>query len=315
MLIIGFLLLILGADILIQGASNIAKSFHIPEILIGLTIVALGTSLPELMVTICSGATQATDLIVGNAIGSNLCNLLLILGFIAIIKPVKIDKSTKKIYIPIALASSFIILILSTGIIGTPKNMLNRIDGIILLILYLMYFLYPIITEFKDISKAIKEDKENSIKPFEIFVAILYIIAGVTLLKIGGDLVVEKSVQIATNYGISERVIGLTIVAIGTAFPELITSIVAVIKNDDDLAVGNLVGSCILNGLLILGIGAIMTPLSISIDFVYNMLLLCFSIILIELFCFIGEKDTISKFNGTILFLMFIFYIYFLCKM
>ena len=314
MLLIGFFLLVLGADILIEGSSNIAKSFKIPEILIGLTVVALGTSLPELMVTICSANTNASDLTVGNAIGSNLCNLLLILGIVSIIKPVEIDKNTKLIYLPIALISTLAILILTMGIVDNARNVLNRLDGIILLILYFIYFLYTIIVESKDIAKAIKEDKNKKINLKSTFIPILYIITGITLLKIGGDLVVEKSVEIATKYGISERVIGLTIVAIGTALPELITSIVAIVKDDDDLAVGNLVGSCILNILLILGIGAVITPLGFSTSFISNTILLCFSIILIDVFCFIGKKNTITKYKGVTLLMIFLIYMFSLFK-
>lgn len=314
MLVIGFFLLVLGADILIEGSSNIAKSFHIPEILIGLTIVALGTSLPELMVTICSANTNESDLTIGNAIGSNLCNLLLILGLIAMIKPVEIDKNTKWIYLPIALISTIAILILTIGMADNDGNVLNRIDGIILLILFFLYFLYTIIVESKDIAKAIKEDKNKKINIKGTFVPILYIITGITLLKIGGDVVVDKSVEIATKYGISQRVIGLTIVAIGTALPELITSIVAVVKDDDDLAVGNLVGSCILNILLILGIGAVITPLGFSASFISNTILLCFSIILIEVFCFVGKKNTVTQYNGGVLVIIYLIYMLSLLK-
>ena len=164
MLIIGFLMLILGADLLVKGSSKIANKFHIPEILIGLTIVALGTSMPELVITISSASQNATDLIMGNAIGSNLCNLLLILGIIAILRPIKIDKETTWIHLPVALFSSIIVLLLGIGILGSPNNMINRTDGIILVTSYLLYFLYPIIIEIKDIKNSVKENKEKHIK-------------------------------------------------------------------------------------------------------------------------------------------------------
>lgn len=309
MLIIGLAMLILGADLLVKGSSNIAKKFQIPEILIGLTIVAIGTSLPELIITIFSANNNATDLIIGNAIGSNLCNLLFVLGIIAIIRPIKIDKETKCIHLPVALISAIVILCLALGILGSPQNIINKTDGVILMSLYLLYFLYPIVIELKDIMFSIKENKKKHIKTKNILISILFIILGVILLKIGGDLVVDKATEIATVYGISERVIGLTIVAIGTALPEFITSIIAVIEKQESLAMGNLIGSCILNSFLILGAGAIITPLFFSSEFIYNLLLLSFSIVLILGFCFIGKKNTITKYKGAILLVIFLLYI------
>jgi len=309
MLIIGFLMLVLGADLLVRGSSNIAKKFHIPEILIGLTIVAIGTSLPELVITIFSANNNSTDLILGNAIGSNLCNLLFILGIVAILNPIEIDKDTRNIHLPVALISNFVILGQAFGILGSPQNIINKTDGIILVSLYLLYFIYPIVIELKDIIKSVKENKKNHIKTKNIILSIFFIILGVVLLKIGGDLVVDKATEIATVYGISERVIGLTIVAIGTALPELITSIIAIIKKEDSLAIGNLVGSCILNSLLILGAGAIITPLAFSQQFIYNLLLLSFSILLILGFCFIGKKNTITRYKGAVLLTIFLVYL------
>lgn len=309
MLIIGFLMLILGADLLVKGSSKIANKFHIPEILIGLTIVALGTSMPELVITISSVSQNATDLIMGNAIGSNLCNLLLILGIIAILRPIKIDKETTWIHLPVALFSSIIVLLLGIGILGSPNNMINRTDGIILVTSYLLYFLYPIIIEIKDIKNSVKENKEKHIKTQSTLLSIFFIILGIVALKAGGDLVVNEATQIAIKYGISESVIGLTIVAVGTALPELITSIIAVIKKEGDLAVGNLVGSCILNTFLIIGVGAIITPLAFSNEFIYDLALLIFSIILIWGFCFIGEKKTITRYKAILLLIIYLIYL------
>jgi len=304
----GFILLVVGADFLVKGASNIAKRFHIPEMLIGLTIVALGTSMPELIITITSANKNATDLIIGNAIGSNLCNLLLIMGIIAILRPIIIDKETILIHLPVALISSAAVLCLGVGILESPNNLINRTDGTILVILYLIYFLYPVIVEIKDIKKSVKEKKQMSNKSENILLSIIFIILGGTALKFGGDIVVNESTEIAIKYGISERVIGLTIVAIGTALPELITSIIAVIKKEGDLAVGNLIGSCILNSFLILGTGAIITPLAFSNEFIFNLILLIFSIILIGGFCVMGKKNTITRYKGTVLLMIYLVY-------
>lgn len=308
MLIIGFALLIVGADLLVKGSSNIAKKFHIPEMLIGLTIVAIGTSMPELIITISSASSNATDLIIGNAIGSNLCNLLLIMGITAFLRPIEIDNETKLIHLPVALFSTIVVLFLGLEILGSPNHTISRNDGIILVVLYILYFIYPIIIEVKDIKNSVEENKKKHIKSKNILLSLFWVVLGIVLLKIGGDLVVNKSTEIAMRYGISERVIGLTIVAIGTALPELITSIVAVIKKEEDLAVGNLIGSCILNFFLILGTGAIIISLSISIEFIYNLILLAFSVLLILVCCFIGKKNTITKPKAILLLTIYLCY-------
>lgn len=309
MIVIGFVLLVLGAELLVRGSSNIASKFHIPEMLIGLTIVALGTSAPELIITVTSAFSGKTDLIIGNAIGSNLCNLLFILGLMAIIRPIFIDEDAKKIHIPIAFLSVLVILFIEISHISSNPSFIGRVDGIILVILFLAYFTYPIFSEIKDIRKAYKENmNEESTKNIKIFVQIIFIIIGIVLLKFGGDFVVDYSTEIAQALGISERVIGLTIVAIGTAMPELITSIIAVIRKDTDLAVGNLVGSCVLNLLLILGVGAIITPLEFSNEFTQNLILLAISTLILWIFNFIGKKNTITRFKGFILLIIFTFY-------
>ena len=309
MIVLGFGLLVLGADFLVRGSSNIAKKFHIPEMLIGLTIVALGTSAPELIITISSATSGANDLILGNAIGSNLCNSLLILGLMCVIRPIEIEKEAVKIHIPMAFISAVIILCLSLGMFSTP-NLLDRYDGIILIILFILYFLYPIFTEIKDIKKAYKENiNSNKFKGIKISLSILFVILGIVLLKYGGDFVVNYATNIAMELNVSESVIGLTIIAIGTAMPELVTSIVAVIKKDTDLAVGNLVGSCVLNLFLILGVGAILTPLNFSKDFKYNLIYLIISTFVIWCFNFVGKKHILTRWKGLILLLMFSFYI------
>lgn len=309
-IMIGFALLISGANLLVKGSSNIAKRFHIPEILIGLTIVALGTSAPELIISITSGNKGATDLIVGNAIGSNLCNLLLILGLMAVIKPIKIDKEAKNIHIPVLFLATLIILIMGLELFSSAPAVINKIEGIILIIMFILYFSYPIIVEIKDIAKSFKENKKNNeYEKNSISLSIMYIIIGIVLLKYGGDFVVDYSTKIAQMFNVSQRIIGLTIVAFGTSLPELVTSILAIIRKDTDLAVGNLVGSSVLNIFLILGAGAIITPLSVTNEFKQNILLLLFSTVLLWLFNFIGKKDTITRVKGIMLILIFLAYL------
>lgn len=311
MIILGLILLILGANLLVRGSSNIAKKFHIPEILVGLTIVAIGTSAPELIITITSAQNSMSDLIIGNAVGSNLCNILLILGLMSVVSPITIDKDTRKFHIPVALLSTLIVLLMGLGILGNNTAFINRNEGIFLVLLFVIYFAYPIIKEFEDIVISIKNNTNNTeLKKINPFLCIIFIVLGVILLKYGGDLVVDYSTVIAEVLNISERVIGLTIVAIGTALPELVTSIVSIIKKDTDLAVGNLLGSCVLNLLLILGIGAILTPLEFTPDFIQNLILLCFCTFLLYIFNYIGKKNTITRTKGFILLIIYSIYFF-----
>ena len=193
--------------------------------------------------------------------------------------------------------------------LSSSSAFIDRIDGISLLILFAVYFTYPIFTEIKDIAKSYKEDKiSGNSKKINVFLSIIFIVIGVVLLKYGGDFVVDNATLIAEHFNISERVIGLTIVAIGTAMPELITSIIAVIRKDTDLAVGNLVGSCVLNLFLILGVGAVITPLEFSSKFNQNLILLCISTFILWMFNFIGKKNTITRFKGFVLLLIFSLY-------
>lgn len=310
MIILGLILLVIGAEFLVRGASNIAIRFKIPELLIGLTIVALGTSAPELIITITSAQAGHTDLIIGNAIGSNFCNLLLILGLTALIYPVKINKETKTIHIPMAILSALVLLLMEVSNLISETSFLDRTDGIILVIFFSIYFLYPIFLEIKDIIQAYKENKSlKNGKQKNMFISILLIALGVVLLKYGGDFVVDNATSIARALNISERVIGLTIVAIGTAMPELITSIIAAFKKDTDLAVGNLVGSCILNIFLILGVGAIITPLEFSTELRQNVILLAFATFILWLLNFVGKKNTITRPKGLLLLCIFSIYI------
>ncbi len=236
LIVIGFIFLVLGADVLVKGCSDIAKKFHIPEVIIGLTIVAIGTSMPEIIITIDSAIAGHADLIIGNAIGSNLCNILLILGLISLIRPVEIENETKRIHIPAAIISTILVMIIGNGLLGTGKFIITKIEGFILLGLSIIYFSLPIVTAIKDIRKTqCKEETENN--KISTIKAIINIILGIILLKYGSDFVVDNSIKLAEEFNVSQRVIGLTIIAIGTALPELITSIVASIKKDTDMAV------------------------------------------------------------------------------
>ena len=274
--------------------------------------MAIGTSMPELMITVTSARKENVDLIIGNAIGSNFCNLLLILGIMSVINPVKIDKDTRKFHLPVAIFSALIILSMGTNMFRTNVNTIGLYSGLTLIFMFLIYFAYPIFVEIKDIMDNYK-NKELGNK-INVLMCIFNIIIGVVLLKFGGDFVVDNSIKIATMLNVSQTIIGMTIIAVGTAMPELITSIVATIKKDSDLAIGNLVGSCALNLFLILGIGALITPLTFSAEFNLSLILLAVATAIIWLLNFMGKKHTITRTKGFGLMCMYAMYMVYLIK-
>ncbi len=309
LIIVGFAFLVGGADLLVKGSSNIAKRFHIPEIIIGLTIVALGTSLPELFITISSANKGSAELVLGNAIGSNIINLMLIFALTALIKPIKVEKDVRIMHLPVALLTTLIIIIMGLGVLGSEPSIISKADGVFLIALYLLYFLYPIIIEVKNIWKTDEEEKiKHKKSKINIFLSFIFVFIGIISLKIGGDLVSDIATKIAIRSGLSERTVGLTIVALGTALPELVTSVFAALKNEVGLATGNLVGSCIINICLILGTGAIITPLGFSNDIYISLILLSASIVFIWLSCYVGEKRTITRPKALVLLAAFTVY-------
>lgn len=309
-LFFSFFLLVIGANTLVNGASGIARKFNIPEILIGLTIVALGTSLPELVVTIVSASTNTTDIILGNVIGSNLCNLLLILGIVAIIKPLKFEKNSIKINLPLLSIITILIIFMGTGNFSNTSLILNKTHGIILLIVALIYFLYPIIKYIQ--TQKYNHNQESidtlSTKEINIIICIISIVFGIIALKYGGDFAVNSATNIANIFNIPERIISLTIVALGTSLPELVTSVIAIIKHDDDIAEGNILGSCIINFCLILGAGAFITDLSLTIAYIEDLFLLLASCIIIWLYGFGNQNNTLTRKDGLVLFTIYLIY-------
>lgn len=304
LIIIGFVFLILSADILVDGSSGIAKKFHIPEIIIGLTIVSIGTSMPELFVSITSALEGHSDMAMGNIIGSNLSNLLLILGLSAIIKPVIFQKETRLYEIPMCLFFTIILMIFCNS-----QNGISRIEAIILLILFCTFFGYTIFMGKKEsqnnlIEIDVKESKKNS-----TIKNIILIILGVVGLKIGGDLTVNNAVNVANYFDISEKIISLTILAVGTSLPELVTSVMAAIKGNSDIAIGNIIGSNIFNILLIIGVSAIIKPITYNVTYNFDLSILLLSTIILAIFPFIPPKEKMSRANGIIYFLMYVIYL------
>lgn len=305
---LGFVLLVKGADFLVDGASGVAKRFHIPEIIIGLTIVSIGTSMPELFVSITSAIDGYSDMAIGNVIGSNLCNLLLILGISAAINPIIFKKETKLIEIPICLGVSIVFLILAN--IG---NSISRIDAIILIALFIGFICYTIMMakkgeDFDEISEEEKQRSAEEGKKRKIIVNIIYIIVGIIALKIGGDLVVEHSEKIAKMFNVSDKIIGLTIVAIGTSLPELVTSVTAALKKNSDIAIGNIIGSNIFNMLLIIGAAAAISPMNYNTSYNLQMGILIVATIVLEIFPYTDRKDEMTISNGITYLMLYALY-------
>ncbi len=302
-IIIGFIFLIKGADFLVEGASNIARKFHIPQIIIGLTIVSIGTSMPELFISSTSSINGLSDMAIGNIIGSNLCNLLLILGLSALIKPVIFQRETKLIEIPICLLITIIfIIVCNTG------NIITRKEAVFLIILFFAFIIYTIIMSKKgEKFDKIEEDKEE--EKISTIKSIVYILVGVLGLKVGGDLTVNNATALARMFNISEKIIGLTILALGTSLPELVTSLTAAVKGNSDIAIGDIIGSNIFNILLTIGVSACISPLVYNTTYNVQMVILLIATIGLSLFPIIPPKNKMTRFNGLIYLLMYAFYI------
>ena len=305
-IIIGFILLIKGADFLVDGASGVAKKFHIPEIIIGLTIVSIGTSMPELFVSTTTSASGHADMSIGNIIGSNLCNLLLILGLSAVIKPIQFQRETRWIENPMCLVITIIFTIFcNTG------NTITKKEAVVFIILFVFFILYTIIMG----KKGEQFDKEGAFIEIEtetetpsIQASIFLIILGILGLKIGGDLTVDHATIIARQLNVSEKIIGLTILAIGTSLPELVTSVTAAIKGNSDIAIGNIIGSNIFNILLIIGVSALISPLAYNQTYNIQLAILILSTIVLSLFPIIPPKNEMSRMNGWIYLAIYVLY-------
>lgn len=255
----GFILLIKGADFFVEGASKIACKFHIPEIIIGLTIVAFGTSAPEAAISITAGMKGSADLAISNATGSNIMNILLILGITAIIKALPVKKNTFRFEIPFVIAITCVLAVL-----GTIGNSLNYVDGIIFWVIFIGFFIYLIM-----MAKSGQGNSDEVAKLSEndtMLKIIIMTILGIAAIIIGSDLTVDSATKIAQQLGVSDRIIGLTVVAFGTSLPELITCITAARKGSTDIAIGNIVGSNIFNILFVLGTACLFNPIKFTME-------------------------------------------------
>lgn len=312
LLILGFVLLIKGADFFVVGSSSVAKLLKIPSVIIGLTIVAFGTSMPEASVSITAAMAGKNALALSNVVGSNLFNLLVVIGCSALIRSMPIQASVLKKDFPVSIFATILLLVMyiPTMYHGEKASMLSRIEGLILLALFIAY----VASTVKDALKARKEIQEMG--DFQILSApltILYIVGGIAAIVYGGDLVVDCASKIAASFGLSENFIGLTIVALGTSLPELVTSVVAAKKGESDLALGNVVGSNLFNILLILGSSSALHPIAVTAETVYDTLILLGSSIVVYIFAF--HKKEISRKEATVILPIYIvFFIYILMR-
>ncbi len=311
-IVIGFIFLVKGADLLVKAATSIAKKFGLSEMLIGLTIVAVGTSLPEIFITITSSAEGHSDLIIGNAIGSCICNFLLVIGISTLIRPVKFDKRIVNKHLPIGIATMILLLFLgNTNKVG-DNHIITRGQGVLLLLCTLAYIIFTIYEENAIKNKKIDEEIIKDVESKEeksIFKIFIFLIVGILGLKFGSDFVVDNSISIATRLGLSEKFIGMTVVAIGTALPEIITGIIAGRKNETDLLIGNLIGSNILNLCLLIGLGAVINPLTFISDFNRSIIVLIIITYFLQWVTRKNEKNELNRKVGAFLIIFYIVYV------
>lgn len=302
LIIAGFAVLIAGAHYLVDGASGLAKRFNVPDLVIGLTIVAFGTSAPELVVNIIATLNpKTTDIALTNIIGSNMVNTYIILGFAAVVFPIRSRKSSRRFDMPLNLMAAVAIILLLWGMNGE----INRAGGFILL----MFFVWFMTVVVRKAIKHPEEVVEEGFKPMRIWLALLMIVGGLGALVGGAQLIVPSATRIAEAMGISQAVIGLTIVAIGTSLPELATSAVAAFKKNSDIALGNVLGSNIFNVFFILATSAIIRPLPAYTNIFYDLAITALGSLFIMIAVYTNKSHKITRFAGAVMMLIYVVYI------
>ena len=301
LLVLGFVLLIKGADFFVDGASSVAKKFRIPSIIIGFTIVAMGTSLPECAVSVTASLANNNALAISNVVGSNIFNLMVVCGASAIFAPLAIQKSTLLKEFPFSIFCALLLLVL-----GYTSFSLGRMEGIVLLVLFLVYLLWMIFSALKN-----RQEIDEDVNILPTWKCLLFIIGGAIAIKYGGDFVVDGASFIATKMGFSQNLIGLTIVALGTSLPELVTSIVAARKNEVDMALGNAIGSNIFNILLVLGVAGAISPVAFIMENVIDIVIL--TIMSAYVWILAWTKNHINKTEGISMILIYVIYLVYIC--
>lgn len=302
LIILGFTSLIFGANWLVNGASSLAKKNNISDLVIGLTIVAFGTSAPELVVNSVASYDGFSDIVFGNIIGSNNFNLFIILGIAGLIYPITVQTSTAWREIPLSLIAAVLLFVLANDFFIGQNTDISRLDGVILFIAFLG-FLYYVFKQLKQEKPEviILEQKSN----YKIWGLIIVGIAG---LMIGGKLVVHNSIDVAIELGVSQKIIGLTIIAAGTSLPELVTSIVAALKKNSDIAIGNVIGSNVFNILLVLSISSFVNPVSYNPNFNQDLLILIGGTVFLLIAMFTGKKKKLERWEALTLFSFYLIY-------
>lgn len=305
-LIGGLVLILLGANGLTDGAAAVAKRFHISDLVIGLTIVALGTSAPELVISTMAALGGSAEMAIGNVVGSNIFNVLAIIGVTAMVMPIKVGEGTMSKEIPLVILCSFVLAFMANDVIldGGSRNIISRIDGLVLLGFFLIFLRYT----FAIARNGNAEEEETKIKEMPIWKSALFIAGGLAGLIYGGQLFVDGASGIASSLGVSESIIGLTIVAGGTSLPELATSVTAALKKNPGIAIGNVIGSNLFNILFVLGCSATISPLSMGGINNVDMAVLIGSAILFWLVGWFFKKRTITRVEGALLVICYIAY-------
>jgi cation:H+ antiporter len=313
LLLVGFVILIKGADFLVGGSSSVAKKFNVSNLAIGLTVVAFGTSTPELLVNIMSSAKGYNDAAFGNVIGSNIFNLLFILGIAGIIYPLVVHRNTVSFEVPLSLIAAVVLFVLvnDTLLFGSAENTLSRLDAVVLLACF-GGFMYYVSRTMKD---GLGSEEGGPIKIYKTGTAVLLIIIGLAMLVGGGSLVVDNAVAIAKYYGLSEKLIGLTILAAGTSLPELATSAVAAYRKNTDIAIGNVVGSNIFNIFFILGITGVINPTPYNVVMNFDLYVLGASTIMLMIFMFTINQRKLDRWEAVLMFASYVVYTVFLVVM
>ena len=307
LLIVGFVFLVKGADLFVEGSSSVAKKLRIPSLIIGLTIVAMGTSLPETSVSISASIQGNNAVAVSNVVGSNIFNLLVVVGVCAIMTPVHVAKDALVKDIPMSLVAAVLLLVLGMGVTAMT---LGRIEGVILAVLFICYIASMVMSALKA-RKAGKSVEEEEIKLLPVWQCIVYIIIGIAGIALGGDWVVDGASTVASAFGISQNIIGLTIVAMGTSLPELVTSIVAARKNEVDMALGNAVGSNIYNILMVLGIASLISPITISMLDVFD--IICLIGVTIAVWIMAWTRKRLDRKEGIAMVAIYAAYMVYIC--
>lgn len=307
--VVGFFFLIKGADHLVDGSSSIAKRLNVSNIVIGLTIVAFGTSAPEFIVNIFASAKGNTEIAIGNILGSNIANILLILGVASIIYPISAKRNTVLKEIPFSLLAALLVAITANDVLidGSPVSVITRIDGLVFLGFFIIFLYYTF-----SITKSDDDINETPVKELSFTKSVVYIIMGLIGLVLGGKWIVDGAVKIAESFNVSQSLIGLTVVAVGTSLPELATSAVAAYKKQTDIAIGNVVGSNIFNVFWILGVSAVIRPLPFKTESNVDILVNILASVILFFAMYVGKKHILERWQGILLLLFYISYIIYL---